>query len=60
MIAQPWHVKDDIEEVKSNTKLDEEQAGTGSPTNKQKSPESQKVQSLEIHRDPYADSNKRK
>jgi hypothetical protein len=48
--------KDDIEVIKSNTKLDEEPAGTGSPTNKQKSPEPQKVQDLNIHRDPYADS----
>ena len=52
--------KDDIEEVKSNNKLDEEQAGTGSPTNKQKTPEGQKVQDLNIHRDPYADSKRKR
>jgi hypothetical protein len=50
---------DEIKEVKSTTKLDEEQAGTGSPMNNKPSPPQQKVQSLGIHADPYRERKDR-
>jgi hypothetical protein len=45
-----------INDPAHTTKLDSEPAGTGSAQNRKPSPEGQKRQSLNIHRDPYADS----
>jgi hypothetical protein len=39
---------------------DQEQAGTGSPSNRRKSPERPKEQSLGVHRDPYAESQRKR
>jgi hypothetical protein len=46
----------------AGSKLDSEQvnAGTGSPMNRKPSPKGQKVQSLNIHRNPYADSKRKR
>jgi hypothetical protein len=44
------------QELPPGSKLDSEPAGTGSAQNRKPSPEGQKRQSLNIHRDPYADS----
>jgi hypothetical protein len=53
---------DETTEAKPATKLDSEPAtaGTGSPMNRKPSPEGQKVQSLNVHRDPYADSKRKR
>jgi hypothetical protein len=42
------------------TKLDSEPAGTGSAQNRKPSPCGPKVQSLGVHRDPYADSKRKR
>jgi hypothetical protein len=54
--------KDEITEVKPATKLDSEPMNQGScsPWNNKPSPEFQKVRSLGIHRDPYADSKQKR
>jgi hypothetical protein len=44
----------------SKLDADPEGAGTGSPMNRKPSPEGQKVKSLGIHRDPYADSKRKR
>jgi hypothetical protein len=44
----------------TGTKLDSEEAGTGSPSNRKTSPERQKEKSLGVHSDPYADSKRKR
>jgi hypothetical protein len=46
--------------VGSKLDPDQEQAGIGSPSNRRKSPERPKEQSLGVHRDVYADSKRKR
>jgi hypothetical protein len=47
--------KDDIKDIKNDARADAEprDSGTDSPSNRRKSPERPKEQSLGVHRDPY-------
>jgi hypothetical protein len=44
----------------AGSRLDSEQAGTGSPQNCKPSPPRQKEKSLGVHCDPYADSKRKR